>query len=330
MGHPEGGERRSGTDRRNPLSRGMKAGEATLDFSPFQVFKEAELFGRIEIRDPYFALHQVRRLGESTLQAKIRVEQPLPGEVPPISAGEAARHLAILGACSASLLNPASGKHYYLAYHAEMERVGLRSISPTAWLTVTSSAKILPGRIAISWGLLQTMDGEDVYRLETRYQVVPENVFSRKFLKHRQDLRGKDRPMESEEKGRAMRRNPYKRELPMLQKELSRERIQMEFGPLTPEHCMGHFPRFPAMPTALLMYGLTRTAGLLMAHRSGSKDPYFIKRGSVRSRRLVFPGELIQLQAKHVKSGGREQIFFCEAVAGASAIGDMWLTLEAP
>ena len=104
----------------------------------------------------------------------------------------------------------------------------------------------------------------------------------------------------------------------------------MEFGPLTPEHCMGHFPRFPAMPTALLMYGLTRTAGLLMAHRLSSKDPYFIKRGSVRSRRLVFPGELIQLEARHVKSNGREHIFYCEAVASASAIGDMWLTLEAP
>src|SRR5918995_197603 len=81
-----------------------------------------ELFSRIEVCPPYFALTDVRRTDDGGVSAQVRICQSLGDEIGPVSAAETGRHLAILGSVAAAFANPSAKRHFYLAFDAELRR----------------------------------------------------------------------------------------------------------------------------------------------------------------------------------------------------------------
>ena len=64
---------------------------------------EKKIFEKIAVRKPYYSLKELTINKHQIIEAKIPIEQPLGMEIPPISAAEASRHLAIFS-CSTGLL----------------------------------------------------------------------------------------------------------------------------------------------------------------------------------------------------------------------------------
>ena len=66
------------------------------------LLSEAEIFERIDVLPPYFALTDIQLHPDASISAVAAIEQPLGAENGPVSAAEAGRHLAICGSIAAA------------------------------------------------------------------------------------------------------------------------------------------------------------------------------------------------------------------------------------
>lgn len=82
-------------------------------------------------------------------------------------------------------------------------------------------------------------------------------------------------------------------------------------------HFAGHFPGHPVMPGVLIVEGLAQTAGVLVMHSLGivaeNRAVYFMTIEKARFRRLVRPGDLLEMKVKAVRRRGPVWRFSGEA-----------------
>jgi hypothetical protein len=147
--------------------------EEAVGMSGHPILPKSELYSRICVRDPYFALSEVTMVGPGEVLARVPVEQAPGAEASPINAAEVGRHLAILGSCASALINPKEGQHYYLARRAKLERLhdGPRPrLEEPLW--GLARAEFVEKRCTRAHTVLADPDGLPLYSLEVDYNVL--------------------------------------------------------------------------------------------------------------------------------------------------------------
>ncbi|MGB0506294.1 MAG: 3-hydroxyacyl-ACP dehydratase FabZ [Pikeienuella sp.] len=82
-------------------------------------------------------------------------------------------------------------------------------------------------------------------------------------------------------------------------------------------HFQGHFPDKPVMPGVLIVEALAQTAGVLVVETQDMIDQgllvYFMTLDKVRFRRVVAPGDQLELHVKIIRGRGKIWKFWGEA-----------------
>lgn len=291
-----------------------------------------ELYARICVRDPYFALQAVKVVGDGEVTAGVPVEQETGRECSPINAAEVGRHLAILGSCAASLVNPKQGQHYYLARRARLERLHEGPLPrATGLLRGTAKADFRERRTATAQTLLSSPEGQPLFALEVDYNVLSAAAFLRLFQGARQEMRSEPRAGGEERftpgDFAALRRNPH-REPPRLCGSVRDGECLKATLNVGAELCKGHFAMHPVLPVAVVMSGLAELAGTLLGELVGNAAVrYLVKHGEVRAESLAYAGETVTFGAHLHEVRGSEHRFYCWASEGERLVGVMELTL---
>jgi 3-hydroxyacyl-[acyl-carrier-protein] dehydratase len=91
---------------------------------------------------------------------------------------------------------------------------------------------------------------------------------------------------------------------------------------LTPEepYFAGHFPGEPVMPGVLIVEALAQTAGVLVVDTTDAENRnlsvFFMTIDKARFRRIVKPGERLELHVRIVRGRGKVWKFYGEAKVG--------------
>jgi 3-hydroxymyristoyl/3-hydroxydecanoyl-(acyl carrier protein) dehydratase len=305
-----------------------------VGLSGHPVVPKSELYARICVRDPYFALSEVTMVGPGEVLARVPVEQDPGAEASPINAAEVGRHLAILGSCASSLVNPKEGQHYYLARRARLERLhdGPRSrLDEPLW--GLARAEFIDKRCARAHTVLADPEGLPLFSLEVDFNVLSSAAFLRLFEGARLDMRREPRA-ERGPRGAtpadfaALRQNPHRQPPPLKDLVRDGECMRATLGPVTAELCKGHFALHPVLPVAVVMSGLSGLAGTLLRQLLGNaRARYLVTRGEVRADSLAYAGETVTFGAHRHGVEGSDHRFYCWASVGERLIGVMELTL---
>lgn len=245
-----------------------------------------EIFSRIDVLPPYYALHDVAIDDRGDVTARAMIEQPLGAEIGPVSGAEAGRHLAIIGSLAAALENTAEGRHHYLATDAEVRRAKKVPEDATE-LVLRAHGSILDKRTAHAMVTAEAENGKRVCSLSCYYAIVEYDTMRFFFADHLRETPA----------GEA---NPFLELIEPEQVDIAGGHIEVDLGTVAAATCAGHFDGLPAMPVAYLMSNVTSAAGRLLRKQSGDDELRFsIAEGSVRADGLAFAGEQVRLTGEH-------------------------------
>jgi hypothetical protein len=294
-----------------------------------------ELLEQIAVTHPYFAFSQIHQSAAGKLVAAVPPrEQPMDCECGVRAAAEVGRHLAILGACAAARLQKKEGPHYYLANKAKLRasEAYVQKIMGGDYddlncgnLISFADAEFTGNRSAHAVARI-TCDGSDaeLYHLDVGYSVLTPKVFERFFSRHRVD----DYHVDPNAYRDKVHFDELVEDIVLLDDLLS-----AHFG-FQPTVCAGHFPKFPALPVAVLMYILSKAAGKLLEEVTRIDGVRYIVVGAdINAENLAFPDEKLHLIVQHKVgdvAAGRHG-FRCRALAEGREqhlFGEMFLTLQ--
>jgi 3-hydroxymyristoyl/3-hydroxydecanoyl-(acyl carrier protein) dehydratase len=299
--------------------------------SPLELARQ-ELFSRICVRDPYFALCEVMEGGPGEVTARVPVEQEPGAEASPMCGAEVVRHLSILGSCAASRVNPTSGQSYYLPRRVRLECLHPRPLAPLAEpLWAHAKAEFQDRRLARALTLLSSPEGQPLFSVDVDFNVLSAEAFQRLFQGARQELRREPR---AERDARApvdyaaLRQNPHRQPPPLRDPVREGECLQAMLGPVGLELCKGHFAQYPVLPVAMVVSGLSRLAGTLLRHWVDDDSArYLVTLCDVRAESLAYAGETVRLDAHRLGGDEHEHHFDCWASVGNRVVGTVALTL---
>ncbi|MEU6609537.1 hypothetical protein ABZ922_31545 [Streptomyces shenzhenensis] len=262
------------------------AGEPSLSVPPHSV--PLDVSGRVCVTPPYFALRNVRQILPGTATASVYRESDVGRQASNISFAEAGRHMAILGLCAASSLNPHPGRHYYLArtVHGEWLAPARREPTPAA-LECRAKAAFddRRHRHATARAVILGPDGTPEIRMTIRYEVIPERIFERLFSAHA----AATGPTSD---------NPYKRRLPFDRITVDDESASASLT-VTPDLCPGHFDGYPALPASIIGTAMTSVFDEFLAKNNPSArwTPTTYQFGA---RELAWVGKTMDVSAELV------------------------------
>lgn len=287
-----------------------------------------DVFARICVRDPYFALTELCASDDEIL-AVVRAEQPLGREGGPISAAEAGRHLAILGSCAAAFSRSDDKRNFYLATTATLTRSGDKPMALSSPHLCVRATGWCDGREAGSRAAMTTAEGAPVFELAVGYRVIPPRLFERLFKHARFDLRRAPRPVMGDDDA-SRRESPYRASLDLEFEEVTAKRSKARLAMVTPAQCAGHFPLYPTMPVAIIMGGLITMAGSILSHRQGNDASFIVNRAEVRADRLIVAGQPVDFEGLYVATVNGADDYLCRAHdAEGDTAGELKLNVHA-
>ena len=91
-------------------------------------------------------------------------------------------------------------------------------------------------------------------------------------------------------------------------------------------HFQGHFPDKPVMPGVLIVEAMAQTAGVLVVETLEMIDQgllvYFMTLDKTRFRRIVAPGDVLELHVKILRGRGKIWKFWGEAKVGGEVAAE--------
>jgi len=262
----------------------------------FDLASPQDLLSLISVRPPYFALEDLAIEAGNVVSATVPVQQSLEREIPPMSACEAGRHLAILGACSSALVNPRQAQHYYLAHEASYKRHQL-DVGVQGKLYARGQSRFTDKRSAAASTTMATAEGQTVCTLDVQYNVIAKKIYERIFAGHRT----------AEATAIGQHANPYAviQHNPFAHKELKGDTIIGVKAGVRAEECVGHFHHFPALPVSVVLYNIGILIGDLIADQTGIADArWYVEQTVIRAESLAFAGEEITFTVTHADTCG--------------------------
>jgi hypothetical protein len=234
---------------------------------------------------------------------------------------EVNRHLSVLGACAASLMNPSQGPHYYLARRAWVERLHEEPLPrATGLLHGTAKAEFKHRRTASAHALLTTPEGLPLFAMGVDYNVLHAESFLRLFLEPRGG------PWAEAEPGSG--HNPHGLPPPLRDVVREGECLRGTLGPVGEELCGGHFAMLPVLPVATVVGGLSGLAGALLCQWVGDASArYLVTRADVRTESFAYPGETVRFDAHRQAVRGRDHFFDCWASVDGRVVAVLELML---
>ncbi|GHF28465.1 3-hydroxyacyl-[acyl-carrier-protein] dehydratase FabZ [Kordiimonas sediminis] len=95
------------------------------------------------------------------------------------------------------------------------------------------------------------------------------------------------------------------------------------------EFFQGHFPGKPVMPGVLILEAMAQTAGvmaMLSQTEAAGKTVYFMGIDGAKFRKVVGPGDTLQMKVKTTRGGGSVWKFDAEAYVGDTLVTQAKLT----
>lgn len=265
---------------------------------------EDETISRIDVRPPYYALRDVKRVEGGGVRAMVSATQNMGMEIGPIAASDAARHMAITASVSAGLGNPAEGRHMYLAYDAEFRRARQRPPEDATEFEVSASHSYIDPGTVQAFTVLRTADGTPVNSLSVYFMVLPYDDFFGFFAEHQQP-------------SAVVSDDPYRDVIGLQDVKVGDNRLTASFGEIDPSRCVGHFDGLPAMPVAYLMANVVTAAGRLLKNVLNADTLQFsVREGSVRAEALAFAGERVEIEVDYQQFSGGTYWFHAKAMVG--------------
>ncbi|QSQ11616.1 hypothetical protein [Myxococcus landrumensis] len=304
------------------------------NLAPHTVLSAAELYPRICVRDPYFALKDVTVMGQGEVVARIPVQQDPDAEAGIIGIAEAGRHMAILGSCAAALVTPKDGQHFYLACGARGEWLNRGATGrATDLLWGLAQASLTGKRTATARTLLSNSDGTPVFRLEVDYNVLSAAAFTRLFgearVEMRREPRRDDGVQRSPEEWARLRQNPYSKALALHDWRPDGESLTASLGPVTVDLCKGHFALHPVMPVAVVASGMTRVATTLLRKLEGAPWARVLAKDvRLKADSLAYAGQTVTFGAARRSHEGADHTFTCQASVGERVVAELDVTFE--
>jgi hypothetical protein len=303
--------------------------------STARIIPPSDLFARIGARDPYFALRSVAAFGDGTVEAEVPVELKSRHECGPITAGEAARHLGLLGTCALAEVNPNKSLHYYLPRSATLERSPSAPTSSASKLEGRAEGQLLEDDAGRARCSLHLRGGGTVFTLDVEYSILRASEFQKAFRGVKRDLRTAARPPVDERHAtgelRLMRSNPYGAPLGLEAMDLSpgADLIEATFGPVPPEACTGHYPMYPVLPTGIVMTALSQLSGHLLERRRRDQAHlnYIVRHALARADNFAVAGDSVRFEARYLGGSAKNQRFDGKARCGKKPVGAVSLTL---
>ncbi len=91
-------------------------------------------------------------------------------------------------------------------------------------------------------------------------------------------------------------------------------------------HFEGHFPDKPIMPGVLIVEAMAQTAGVLVVETLGMIDQgllvYFMTLDKTRFRKLVEPGDVLELHVKILRGRGKIWKFWAEGKVAGEVVAE--------
>ena len=91
-------------------------------------------------------------------------------------------------------------------------------------------------------------------------------------------------------------------------------------------HFQGHFPRKPIMPGVTIVEAMAQTSAVLVSHSLGTLDDellvYFMTLDNCRFRKIVSPGDVLELHVEVIRKGTKIWKFSGKAIVKENVVAE--------
>ena len=108
--------------------------------------------------------------------------------------------------------------------------------------------------------------------------------------------------------------------------ELNKSAVGVKNVTFNEPHFQGHFPKKPIMPGVTIVEAMAQTSAVLVSHSLGTLDEellvYFMTLDNCRFRKVVCPGDVLELHVNVLRKGSRIWKFEGKAIVSGEIVAE--------